>query len=92
MVRGGKSPAPWTKTPGAFLNNAKRWPGNGRTSRMRCVIARAERVMDWLLRLSDLTMFSAQARYHSQPPPAFKQHQAESSLRYPLNLTSSAVN
>jgi len=45
-VRGGKRPAPWTKTPGAFLNNAMRWPGNGRTSWMRCVIARAERVMD----------------------------------------------
>ena len=41
--RGGKRPTPWTKTPGAFLNNAKRWPGYGRTSGMRCVIARAER-------------------------------------------------
>ena len=30
----------------AFLNNAERWRGNGRTSGMRCVIARAERVMD----------------------------------------------
>jgi len=30
------------KTPGAFLNNATRWPGNGRTTGMRCVIARAE--------------------------------------------------
>ncbi|NEG67140.1 hypothetical protein GQQ18_11140 [Pantoea agglomerans] len=30
------------KTPGAFLNNAKRWPGYGRTSGMWCVIARAE--------------------------------------------------
>ena len=42
-VRRGKRPAPGTKTPGAFLNNATRWPGNGRTSGMRCVIARAER-------------------------------------------------
>ena len=42
-VRGGKRPAPGTKTPGAFLNNAKRWPVYGRTSGMRCVIARAER-------------------------------------------------
>ncbi|RNA77608.1 hypothetical protein EBO33_05585 [[Curtobacterium] plantarum] len=25
------------------MNNATRWPGNGRTSGMRCVIARAER-------------------------------------------------
>ena len=33
---------PPTKTPGAFLNNATRWPGYGRTSGMRCVIARAE--------------------------------------------------
>jgi len=31
------------KTPGAFLNNATCWPGYGRTSGMRCVIARAER-------------------------------------------------
>ncbi|MGC1068716.1 hypothetical protein WKH16_22560, partial [Pantoea agglomerans] len=45
-----------------FLNNATRWPGYGRTSGMRCVIARAEHVMDWLWRLSDLTLFSAQAR------------------------------
>ncbi|PHP95413.1 hypothetical protein CBF17_001770 [Pantoea agglomerans] len=34
------------KTSGAFLNNAKRWPGYGRTSGMRCVIAWAERVTD----------------------------------------------
>ncbi len=27
---------------GAFLNNAKRWPGYGRASGMRCVIARQE--------------------------------------------------
>ncbi|PQL27344.1 hypothetical protein C5L22_17030 [Pantoea ananatis] len=39
-------PRPGTKTPGAFLNNATRWPGNGRTSGMRCVIARAGHVMD----------------------------------------------
>ena len=45
-VRGGKRPAPGTKTPGAFLNNATRWPVYGRTSGMRCVIARAERAMD----------------------------------------------
>ncbi|MGC0794539.1 hypothetical protein WKG85_04415 [Pantoea agglomerans] len=44
------------------MNNATRWPGYGRTSGMRCVIARAEHVMDWLQRLSDLTLFSAQAR------------------------------
>jgi len=37
-----KHRGPRTKTPGAFLNNAKRWPGFGRTSGMRCVIARAE--------------------------------------------------
>ena len=43
MVRGGKRPTPGTKTPGAFLNNAERWPGYGRTSGMRCVIAWAER-------------------------------------------------
>jgi len=42
-VRGGKRPTPGTKTPGAFLNNATRWPGYGRTSGMRCVIAWAER-------------------------------------------------
>ncbi|KGD79038.1 hypothetical protein ID11_02580 [Pantoea vagans] len=46
MGRRGKRPAPWTKTPGAFLNNATRWPGYGRTSGMRCVIARAEHAMD----------------------------------------------
>ena len=34
------------KTPGAFLNNTTRWPGQGRTSGIRCVIARVERVMD----------------------------------------------
>jgi len=34
------------KTPGAFLNNATRWPGNGRTTGMRCVIARAELARD----------------------------------------------
>ncbi|GME30568.1 hypothetical protein ACJ2_05840 [Pantoea sp. QMID2] len=32
-----------TKTPGAFLNNATRWPGNGRTSGKRCVLKRRER-------------------------------------------------
>jgi hypothetical protein len=37
-----KHRGPRTKTPGAFLNNAKRWPGFGRTSGMRWVIARAE--------------------------------------------------
>ena len=34
------------KTPGAFLNNAKRWPGYGCTSGMRCVIARVEPARD----------------------------------------------
>ncbi|HAB25655.1 MAG TPA: hypothetical protein DCE30_12890 [Pantoea sp.] len=43
MERRAKRPAPGTKTPGAFLNNAARWPGNGRTSGMRCVATRAER-------------------------------------------------
>jgi len=42
-VRRGKRPAARIKTPGAFLNNATRWPVYGRTSGMRCVIARAER-------------------------------------------------
>ncbi|MDQ0021083.1 hypothetical protein J2X94_003258 [[Curtobacterium] plantarum] len=28
------------------MNNAKRWPGYGRTSGMRCVIARAEPARD----------------------------------------------
>ncbi|KAA5950370.1 hypothetical protein F3I27_05350 [Pantoea sp. Bo_2] len=46
MTRRGKRPAPWTKTPGAFLHNAERWPGNGRTSGMRCVIARAGHARD----------------------------------------------
>ncbi|TXL76881.1 hypothetical protein D9O29_16500 [Pantoea vagans] len=46
--RGGKRPTARKKTPGAFLNNAKRWPGYGRTSGMRCVIARAERPIDGL--------------------------------------------
>jgi len=32
--------------------------------RMRCVIARAEHVMDWPERLSDLTVFPALARSH----------------------------
>ncbi len=41
--RRGKRPAARIKTPGAFLNNATRWPVYGRTSGMRCVIARAER-------------------------------------------------
>jgi hypothetical protein len=41
-----KTLRPRTKTPGAFLNNAKRWPGYGRTSGMRCVIVRAEPVRD----------------------------------------------
>ncbi len=45
-VRRGKRPAPGTKTPGAFLNNATRWPVYGRTSGMRCVIARAEHARD----------------------------------------------
>ncbi|GME33046.1 hypothetical protein ACJ2_22130 [Pantoea sp. QMID2] len=34
------------KTPGAFLNNATRRPGYGRTSGMKWVIARAELAMD----------------------------------------------
>jgi len=34
------------KKPGAFLNNAKRWPGCGRTPGMRCVIARAAPARD----------------------------------------------
>ena len=34
------------KTPGAFLNNATRWPGYGCTSGMRRVIARAEPARD----------------------------------------------
>ncbi|TKK30334.1 hypothetical protein PagCFBP13532_17735 [Pantoea agglomerans] len=38
--RRAKHPPLRKKTPEAFLNNAKRWPGNGRTSGMRCVIAR----------------------------------------------------
>ncbi|WP_314918647.1 hypothetical protein [Pantoea brenneri] len=41
-----KHRGPRTKTPGAFLNNAKRWPVYGRTSGMRCVIARAEPARD----------------------------------------------
>ena len=41
-----KHRGPWTKTPGAFLNNAKGWPVYGRTSGMRCVIARAEHARD----------------------------------------------
>jgi len=41
-----KHRGPGTKTPGAFLNNAKRWPVYGRTSGMRCVIARAEHARD----------------------------------------------
>ncbi|OQV40376.1 hypothetical protein BZ160_13895 [Pantoea vagans] len=44
--RGGKRPAAGAKAPGALLNNAKRWPVYGRTSWMRCVIARAERARD----------------------------------------------
>ncbi|PEI04945.1 hypothetical protein CRM79_17820 [Pantoea agglomerans] len=35
-----------TKNAGAFLNNMKCWPGNGYTSGMRCVIARAGHAMD----------------------------------------------
>jgi len=62
-VRGGKRPAPWTKTPGAFLNNATRWPGYGRTSGMRCVIARAAPAKDGVfLRLYGRRML---------PEPAF---------------------
>ncbi|RZK08121.1 MAG: hypothetical protein EOO84_06190 [Pantoea sp.] len=34
------------KKPGAFLNNATRWPGYGCPSGMRCVIVRAEPVRD----------------------------------------------
>jgi len=37
-----KHRGPRTKTAGAFLNNAKRWQGFGRTSGIKCVIARAE--------------------------------------------------
>ena len=46
MVIRGKRPAARIKTPGAFLNNATRWPGYGRTSGMMCVIARAGHAMD----------------------------------------------
>ena len=41
-----KHRGPGTKTPGAFLSNAMRWPGHGRTSGMRCVIGRAEHARD----------------------------------------------
>ena len=51
------------KKPGAFLNNAKRWPGCGRTSGMRCVIARAAPARDGVfLRLYGRRML---------PEPAF---------------------
>ncbi|KIC85246.1 hypothetical protein RN49_20985 [Pantoea agglomerans] len=32
-----KASAAWTKTPGAFLNSAKRWPARGRASWIRRV-------------------------------------------------------
>jgi hypothetical protein len=48
-----KHRGPRTKTPGAFLNNAKRWPGFGRTSGMRCVIARAEPALGDLVLIRD---------------------------------------
>ena len=67
-VRGGKRPAPGTKTPGAFLNNAKRWPVYGRTSGMRCVIARAER--PWMaLAPFRSAVFPVQARTYSYADP-----------------------
>jgi len=34
-----KHRGPGGKTPGAFLNNATRWPGYGRTSGMGCIVA-----------------------------------------------------
>ncbi|HAI06656.1 MAG TPA: hypothetical protein DCM39_13175 [Pantoea sp.] len=52
------------------MNNAKRWPGNGRTSGMRCVIARAEPAGMTLLRLCDRALPSASAHRHQQKSPA----------------------
>ncbi len=52
------------KKPGAFLNNAKRWPGCGRTSGMRCVIARAAPARDGVfLRLYGRRMLPEPAFY-----------------------------
>ncbi|PNK62029.1 hypothetical protein A6J33_004240 [Pantoea sp. FDAARGOS_194] len=62
MDRRAKRPAPGTKTPGAFLNNATRWPGDGRPSGMRGVIARAELAGMPFLRLCDRAISPALAQ------------------------------